>query len=104
MLVAFGSEPATLDTDAVQRVLSAQLPGVKVLDTSSYGWNHAPYSKGTWASYRPGWAEKYSAQFQKHYGRIVFGSGDHGEGWRGTIDGAIGAGIRAAQQVKIRLG
>jgi monoamine oxidase len=75
-----------------------------VLDSSSYDWNGAPHSKGTWASYRPHWVEKYYAEFQQHYGRIYFGSGDHGEGWRGTIDGAIGAGTRAAQRVKTLLG
>ena len=77
---------------------------VELLESSAYDWNSAPYSKGTWASYRPDWIEKYYAEFQQTQGRIFFGSGDHGEGWRGTIDGAIGAGIRAAQRVKTLLG
>ena len=104
ILVAFGSHPDQLDQAAIQMALDKQLPGAKVLAISSYDWNSAPHSKGTWASYRPDWIEKYYAQFQKTQGRIFFGSGDHGEGWRGTIDGAIGAGIRAAQGVKARLG
>lgn len=107
VLVAFGSDPDALDVyddDAVQEALSAQLPGVKVLASMSYDWNNDPYSSGTWATYRPGWIEKYYDQFQKEYGRIYFGSGDHGEGWRGTIDSAIGGGIRAAHKVKTRLG
>ena len=104
VLVAFGSNPKTLDKQAIQQMLDAQLPGVKVLESSAYDWNNAPYSKGTWASYRPDWIEKYHAQFQQTRGRVYFGSGDHGEGWRGTIDGAIGAGIRAAHRVKARLG
>ena len=103
VLVAFGSSPLTLDSRAVQIALSALLPGASMLDYSAYDWNNGPYSKGTWASYRPHWIEQYYEQFQKTQGRIFFGSGDHGEGWRGTIDGALGAGIRAAQQVRIRL-
>ena len=43
-------------------------------------------------------------EFQRDRGRILFGSGDHGEGWRGFIDGAIGGGIRAAQRAKSLLG
>ena len=104
MLVAFGSHPNTLDQQAIQQALDVQLPGAKVLDISSYDWNGSPQSKGTWASYRPHWIKNYYAQFQKTQGRVYFGSGDHGEGWRGTIDGAIGAGVRAAQRVKARLG
>ena len=54
--------------------------------------------------YRPGWVNKYYDEFQKDYGRIFFGSSDHGEGWRGFIDGAIGGGIKAAQRVQEFLG
>jgi len=104
VLVAFGSNPETPGNQVIQQLLDAQLPGVKVLDSASYDWNNAPHSKGTWASYRPEWIEKYYAQFQRSQGRIFFGSGDHGEGWRGTIDGAIGAGTRAAHRVKALLG
>jgi monoamine oxidase len=63
-----------------------------------YDWVNDPYSRGTWATYRPGWVEKYYDQFQQGSGRIFFGSGDHGEGWRGTIDSAIGAGSIAARK------
>lgn len=104
VLVAFGSSPGNLDGQAMQKALSVLLPGVKMLKHLAYDWNSEPYSKGTWASYRPHWIERYYDQFQKAQGRIFFGSGDHGEGWRGTIDGAIGAGIRAARQVRNHLG
>jgi monoamine oxidase len=107
LLVAFGKDPAALDVyddEDVQRALDAHLPGVEVLSTMSYDWNNDPYAKGTWAVYRPGWVNKYYDQFQKDYGRIFFGSSDHGEGWRGFIDGAIGGGIKAAQRVKEFLG
>jgi len=34
----------------------------------------------------------------------VFGQGDHGEGWRGFIDGAISAGSQAALRTQKLLG
>ena len=107
ILVAFGGDPDALDVyddEAVEKALNELLPGVKVISSIYYDWNNDPYAKGTWATYRPGWIEKYYDTFQKEYGRIFFGSADHGEGWRGAIDGAIGGGIRAAQKVKSLLG
>lgn len=107
LLAAFGTDPQKLDVyddKAVEKALAEHLPGVKVLSTMNYDWNNDPYSQGTWATYRPGWLEKYHDQFQKEYGRLFFGSSDHGEGWRGTIDGAIGGGVRAARKVKHLLG
>ncbi len=35
---------------------------------------------------------------------MFFAQGDHGEGWRGFIDGAIGGGGKAALLVKELLG
>lgn len=107
VLLAFGGDPEALDVyddESVVKALNEHLPGVKVLSSMNYDWNNDPYSQGTWATYRPGWLEKYHGQFQREYGRLFFGTGDHGEGWRGTIDGAIGGGIRAAQKVKKTLG
>ena len=43
-------------------------------------------------------------ELRKSNGRIHFASGDHGEGWRGTIDGAIGAGVQAAHAIRNQLG
>jgi monoamine oxidase len=92
------------DDVAVQSALRVHLPDVELLSTMSYDWNNDPFAQGTWAVYRPGWVNKYYDQFQQDFGRIFFGSGDHGEGWRGFIDGAIGGGIKAAQRVKELLG
>jgi monoamine oxidase len=77
---------------------------VKVLGSAAYNWNADPYAQGTWASYQTGWLALYGEQFQQDYGRFFFASGDHGEGWRGTIDGAIGSGVRAARKVNSLLG
>ena len=103
LLLAFGKDPAELDVyddEAVAAALKVHVPEAELLSSMSYDWNNDPYAKGTWAVYRPGWMGQYSEQFQKDQGRILFGSGDHGEGWRGFIDGAIGGGIKAAQRAK----
>jgi 3',5'-cyclic AMP phosphodiesterase CpdA len=86
------------DEESVQAALRQYLPGATVLSVMHYDWVSDPYSRGTWATYRSGWVDKYYDQFQKESGRIFFGSGDHGEGWRGTIDSAIGAGSIAARK------
>ena len=86
------------DEEDVQAALQQHFPETKVLSVMHYDWANDPYSRGTWATYRPGWVEKYYDQFQQDSGRIFFGSGDHGEGWRGTIDAAIGAGSIAARK------
>jgi monoamine oxidase len=106
ILIGFGGNPAALDVnddDAVQKALHELVPGAQLLSTMSYDWNNDPYSRGTWCSYRPGWVGKYYEDFNRDLGRIYFGCSDHGEGWRGFIDGAIGGGIKAARRVKDRL-
>ena len=107
MLVAFGGDSEALDVyddEAVQAVLQELIPGAELISSMSYDWNSDPYARGTYASYKPGWVAKYYDQFQKDTGRILFGSSDHGEGWRGFIDGAIGGGILAAHRAKKILG
>ncbi len=102
MVVGFSSGADRLDAydeESVQVALREHLPDARVLSVMHYDWSSDPYSRGTWATYRPGWVENYYDQFQKDAGRIFFGSGDHGEGWRGTIDSAIGAGSIAARKV-----
>jgi monoamine oxidase len=108
LLVGFGSDRNKIDIydeESVQTALRDFIPGVEVESTFGYDWVLDPYSRGTYASYKPGWLGKYYAHFQQDRGRVFFGSGDHGEGgWRGFIDGAIGAGIKAAQRVHKTLG
>ena len=104
---SFANNPHAIDyydEEAVQTALRDYLPGVEVESVFLYDWVLDPYAKGTWAQYRPGWVSEYLDVFEKDMGRILFASGDHGEGWRGFIDGAIGAGVRAAERVKSVLG
>jgi monoamine oxidase len=101
LVVGFSAGAEELDAydeEAAQAALRQHIPEAKVLSLMHYDWVNDPYSRGTWATYRPGWVEKYYDQFQQGSGRIFFGSGDHGEGWRGTIDSAIGAGSIAARK------
>ena len=103
ILVVFGTDPESIDIyddEALQAALNDHLPGVKLLSSMNYDWNSDPFAKGTYCSYRPGWQSRFAEDFQKDQGRILFGSSDHGEGWRGFIDGAIGAGIKAAERAK----
>ena len=107
LLVGFGQNPDALDVyddEAVQAAVDALIPGAELLSSLSYDWNNDPYARGTYCSYRPGWVAKYYDVFQKDQGRVLFGSSDHGEGWRGFIDGAIGAGILAAERARVLLG
>ena len=106
-LVAFSSDISLVDIydhDTLQRELNVHLPGAQLQSSTFYDWNSDPYAKGTWATYRPGWAKRLLPEAQQSSGRVHFASGDHGEGWRGTIDGAIGAGVRAAQAICDQLG
>lgn len=107
VFVAFGNDPSKIDiydNKAVEAILEPLFPGIQVESTYGYEWTLDPYSLGTYASYRPEWFEKYYAYFQKDRGRILFGQGDHGEGWRGSISGAIGAGSKVAVRAKELLG
>jgi monoamine oxidase len=107
LLTAFSSDLTAIDPyddEALQREIEFHIPGARLVASTHYDWNNDPYSRGTWATYRPGWAGQLIADFQRPQGRVHFASGDHGEGWRGTIDGAIGAGVRAAQTVRSQLG
>ncbi|MEJ8858810.1 FAD-dependent oxidoreductase [Variovorax robiniae] len=107
ILVMFGPNPKLIDyTDkaAVQKALRDYFPDAEVEAVDHHPWTDDPYARGTWCNYKPGWFVKYYDHFQKDRGNVFFGQGDHGEGWRGFIDGAIGAGGAAAQRVKTKLG
>lgn len=106
ILVMFGPDAKRIDYNdklAVQKALRDYFPEAVVEEVHFHPWTDDPYSEGTWCNYKPGWFEKYVEHFQQDRGRVFFGQGDHGEGWRGFIDGAIGAGIGAANRVKTRL-
>lgn len=105
--VGFVPDPAKVDLQdrqAMQQALRTYIPDAVVEECLAYEWTLDPFSQGTWASYKPHWYGKYLDHFGKDSGRIVFGQGDHGDGWRGAIDGAISSGARAAERVRKKLG
>ncbi|MGQ7819242.1 flavin monoamine oxidase family protein [Metapseudomonas furukawaii] len=107
IFVGFGADPEKLDIqdrDAVQAVVSTFYPDLEVEECYGYEWTLDPYSQGTYCSYKPNWLGKYYDHFQKDRGHVIFGQGDHGEGWRGFIDGAISAGSKAALRTRELLG
>jgi len=104
IIVGFGTDPEfdPNDTEAISAEIGKFLPGVEIVSSIYYDWNIDPYSQGTWSVYKPGWAAKYQDALKDHHGRIYFATGDHGEGWRGFIDGAIGSGLRTAEIIRER--
>ncbi len=103
IMLGFGADPNKLDVNderAVEAALRFFYPDIVVESCYGYDWTHDPYSRGTWCTYRPNWFGKYYDHFGKDQGRILFATGDHGEGWRGFIDGAIGSGIRVVQRLQ----
>lgn len=107
IFVCFGNDPQKLDIqdrEAVQKAFGNLIPDLEVEECYGYEWTLDPFAKGTYCNYKPKWFGKYYDHFQKDRGRVLFGQGDHGEGWRGFIDGAIGAGGKAALRTKTLLG
>ncbi len=106
-MIGFGPDPEALDvndTDQVQSAVRRFLPDAEVEKLAAYQWGYDPFSQGTWAVFRPGQYTKYLKDLQQPEGRIIFGSADWANGWRGFIDGAIEQGVYAAREVKARLG
>ncbi len=102
IILGFGTQAETFDPNdknMAQSALQRILPGVKVISATGYNWLKDPQAQGTWCSYRPGQLARFGSEMTRADGRIFMGSGDHGEGWRGFIDGAIGRGVRVADEV-----
>ncbi len=101
IMIAFGiGEGFDPNNNAsVEAMLQEFLPETTVIEAFGYDWNLDSFSRGTWATLRPGHISKYLKDAQKPEGRCYFASADTAHGWRGFIDGAIESGARAAQQI-----
>jgi len=101
VLAGFSLEPGALDksVEEWQAVLEEFIPGVKVLSTFGHDWGADSLSQGSWATYRPGTVARFSDELPRHEGHLYFASGDHAQGWRGFIEGAIASGSRTAVTV-----
>ncbi|KAB0486651.1 Monoamine oxidase [Pseudomonas reinekei] len=94
--------PDGLDGNNAQQVqaeLRKFYPGVDVVKSVSYGWAEDPYSKGTWAFYRPGMMSKSQEALMETEGVVHFASGDSATGWHGFVDGALQGGVETARIV-----
>ncbi len=108
LIVCFGNDSSSTDIydkDYLQTTLRKYLPDVEVTGSTGYGWANDPFAKGTWCTWRPDWYRKYREGLRDGpEGRVFFASSDFCEGSRGYIDGAMGSGIKAAQQISEMLG
>ncbi len=101
VLAGFSLEPGALDksVEEWQVVLGEFIPGVKLLSTFGHDWGADDLSRGSWATYRPGTVACFSDELPRQEGHVFFASGDHAQGWRGFIEGAIASGSRTAVTV-----
>ncbi len=108
LIACFGHDHRGHDiynADYLQATLRKYLPDVEVTGSTGYGWADDPLAQGTWCTWRPGWYRKYREGLRDGAeGRVFFASSDFCEGSRGYIDGAVGSGIKVAQQINETLG
>ena len=101
-LVAENAEPEPGPVEPVedwQGILEEFLPGIRVKAVFGHPWCEDPMALGTWCSYKAGQLTRFADELARHEGRVFFASADHGEGWRGFIEGAISSGSKAATAV-----
>ncbi len=108
LLVGFGNDRDQFDIyddELMLQTLRKYVPDIEVTGTLGYDWIYDRYSQGTWCTWQPSWQEKYGEGLRDEpEGLVYFASSDFRKGTRGYIDGAIGSGIKAAQQISEYLG
>ncbi|MGY1665815.1 flavin monoamine oxidase family protein [Geodermatophilus sp. SYSU D00696] len=107
LLFALGPDAARVppgDEGAVRAAFEELLPaGARIEAVTAHDWCTDEFSRGTWATARPGRLAALPA-LQAPEGRVVLAGGDHASGWTGTMDGAIESGLVAARTVRRLLG
>ena len=105
LFAGFSLEPDALDKSVAdwQPVLEEFVPGIRLLSTFGHDWGNDALSQGSWCTYRPGTFVRFADELPKHDNNLFFASGDHGEGWRGFIEGAIASGSKTAVAVAASL-
>ena len=58
-----------------------------------------PVVAGSWCNYRPGTVTRFAEALPRREDKLFFASGDHGDGWRGFMEGAIASGSQTAMAV-----
>ena len=107
LLFAFGPDAGRVppgDEAAVRDAFLELLPpSARIEEVVAHDWWADEYSKGTWATSRPGQLTALPS-LQAPEGRLVLAGGDIASGWTGTMDGAIESGLTAARTVTGLLG
>lgn len=107
LLVGFGRDAAALDVTDVQAVAPAVrtlLGDVEVVACTGHDWLADEFSRGTWPVLRPHQTVGVLPALQAPEGNVFFAGSETANGWNSFIDGAIESGLRAAREVKVRLG
>lgn len=65
-------------------------------------WGADPYSLGGWSQPEPGYITNHLADLKEPFGRIHF-AGEHTSVLRGTMEGALQSGVRAAREIDMRV-
>jgi len=105
VLAGFSLEPDALERSVAdwQPVLEEFVPGIRLLSTFGHDWGGDALSQGSWCTYRPGTFVRFADELPRQDNHLFFASADHGEGWRGFIEGAIASGSKTAVAVAASL-
>lgn len=102
VLVCFAPEDDRVDAGDladVQLAVREFAPEADVVRAHTHDWVHDEFSKGTWATFRPGQYTHYELPAAAPEGRVHFGGSHTARRWRAFIDGAIESGHRAAAEI-----
>ena len=101
LLAGFSLEPDALDksVEEWQSIFKAYLPDIEIIRTFGHPWGTDPLSQGSWCNYRPGTVTRFAEALPLREDNLFFASGDHGDGWRGFMEGAIASGSQTAMAV-----
>ena len=67
-----------------------------VLEVIGHDWEGDEFSRGTWATYRPGQLTGLLPTARRPEGRLAFAGADISRGWISHVDGGIESGLTAA--------
>ena len=101
LLAGFSLEPDALDksVEEWEAIFKAYLPDLEIIRTFGHPWGTDPLSQGSWCNYRPGTVTRFAEALPLREDNLFFASGDHGDGWRGFMEGAIASGSQTAMAV-----
>lgn len=99
LMIGFGGENLVLTLAGlnaeVKRILGASY---EVVGFKAAEWHKDPYSLGGWSFRKPTQLLRQLPALQQQVGRLSFANDGLASGWNGFIEGAMEAGLRAADQ------